>query len=190
MSEAQTESKSTKPKVCKNVKWALICGTLGLLLTLNHFYCIGGLLTLFGLILGILSLVKIKESNGILTGRWLALFSLLPFFIYMVLMAINITTYTLSIHYVARRGNLVEIKSMLAKNPELINKKYSFIGNTPLHFAARGGHKEVVEFLCACGADVNAQNKFGQTPLDYATEKDHKEVMDFLHKYSSKKKER
>ena len=146
MSETQTESKSTKPKVYKNVKWALICGTLGLLSTLNQTVCIGGLLTLSGLILGILSLVKIKKSHGMLTGRWLALFSLLPFVVYTVLMIINITTFNRSIHYAAIRGNLVDIKSMLAKNPELINKK-DRIGKTPLDYAIENNHKEVVDLL-------------------------------------------
>ncbi len=185
MSEIKTESKSTKAKIYKNVIWALICGALGILSTLNQAVCIGGLLTLSGLILGILSLIKIKKSQGMLTGRWLALFSLLLFVVYIVLMTINITTFNRSIHYAAIRGNLVEIKSKLAKNPKLINKEDRY-GYTPLHFAAKEGHKEVVEFLCDCGADLNAHNKFGETPLDYAIENDHKEVVDFLHKYSSK----
>ena len=188
MSETQTEPKSTKPKVYKNVKWALICGILGLLSTLNQTVCVGGLLTLSGLILGILSLLKIRKSDGMLTGHRMALFSLLPFVIYIVLMAVNVTTFYRSIHYAATRGDLADIEAMLDKNPELINKKNKF-GYTPLHCAAREGHKEVVEFLCACGADVNTRNKFGKTPLYYATENDHKEVMDFLQKFDGVKNE-
>ena len=81
------------------------------------------------------------------------------------------------------RGNLVEIKSMFAKKPELINAKCGSLGDTPLHYAARQGRREVVEFLCTNGADINAQNKFGHTPLYYAIEKNHKEVVDILRKY-------
>jgi hypothetical protein len=179
MSETQTEPKSTKPRIYKNVKWALICGTLGLLLTVNQLFCIGGLLTLFGLILGILSLLKIRKSNGMLTGRWMALLSLLLFVIYTVLMSVNIITFNRSIHCAAMRGNIEDIKVMLTKNPELINKKNKS-GDTPLHYAALGGYKEVVELLCACGADVTAQDKFGHTPLHCAARGGHKEVVEFL----------
>jgi len=37
-------------------------------------------------------------------------------------------------------------------------------GNTPLHRAARNGHKESVELLIANGADVNAKDKWDWTP--------------------------
>lgn len=38
-------------------------------------------------------------------------------------------------------------------------------GDTPLHRAVRGGHADVVEFLAASGADVEARGDVGQTPL-------------------------
>jgi len=110
-------------------------------------------------------------------------------FINTVLMTIEITTFNRSIHSAAIRGNLVDIKSMLAKNPELINKK-DRIGKTPLHCAAGEGHKEVVEFLCACGADVNAQNQFGKTALYYATKNGHKEVIETLRTHSDTNKDK
>ena len=47
---------------------------------------------------------------------------------------------------------------------------------TPLHFAARHGHKEIVELLIAKGAEVNATNNFEDTPLDFADG----EIADFL----------
>ena len=37
-----------------------------------------------------------------------------------------------------------------------------------MHFAASGGHKEIVELLIANGADVNAKTGDGRTPLDHA----------------------
>ena len=39
---------------------------------------------------------------------------------------------------------------------------------TALHYAASGGHEEIVELLLAKGADVNAKAKDGKTPLDMA----------------------
>ena len=39
-------------------------------------------------------------------------------------------------------------------------------GSTPLHYAARWGHKEIAELLIAKGANVNAKNAIvGSTPL-------------------------
>lgn len=50
--------------------------------------------------------------------------------------------------------------------------------STPLHWAARHGHLEVVETLIANGADVNAVDVFGRTPLHLAAP--HPVVMEML----------
>ena len=39
---------------------------------------------------------------------------------------------------------------------------------TALHYAASGGHEEIVELLLAKGADVDAKDNNGKTPLDMA----------------------
>ncbi|EGZ28159.1 hypothetical protein PHYSODRAFT_309077 [Phytophthora sojae] len=41
-------------------------------------------------------------------------------------------------------------------------------GNTPLHYAAEGGHLTLCKILLANGANINAQNKSGETPLHFA----------------------
>jgi ankyrin repeat protein len=38
-------------------------------------------------------------------------------------------------------------------------------GETPLHFASRNGHLEVVKYLKSVGADINAKNNNSWTPL-------------------------
>ena len=38
-------------------------------------------------------------------------------------------------------------------------------GWTVLHYACKGGHAHVVEWLLGLGADVNARNNYGSTPL-------------------------
>ena len=53
-------------------------------------------------------------------------------------------------------------------------------GMTPLHQAARDGHKEIVEQLIDKGADVNAKAEFGETPLHAAVSNDHKEIAELL----------
>ncbi|MFP4374136.1 MAG: ankyrin repeat domain-containing protein [Spirochaetaceae bacterium] len=49
---------------------------------------------------------------------------------------------------------------------------------TPLHWAARQGHVEVVRTLIDNGADVNASDVFGRTPLHLAVS--HPEVVELL----------
>ncbi|GMF27305.1 unnamed protein product [Phytophthora fragariaefolia] len=47
-------------------------------------------------------------------------------------------------------------------HPLIISKDAA--GNTPLHYAAEGGHLTLCELLLANGANINAQNKSGETP--------------------------
>ena len=62
-------------------------------------------------------------------------------------------------------------------------------GWTPLHQAARNGHKEIAELLIAKGADVNVKNEDGETPLDWANWSSHAETADILCKHGGKTKE-
>ena len=41
-------------------------------------------------------------------------------------------------------------------------------GNSPLHWACRGGHNEAVKLLLQYHPVINAQNKLGDTPLHCA----------------------
>jgi ankyrin repeat protein len=59
-------------------------------------------------------------------------------------------------------------------------------GETPLHFAADKGHKEIAELLIGAGTDVNAKNEDGETPLDYAISRSHPEIADLLRKHGGK----
>jgi ankyrin repeat protein len=53
-------------------------------------------------------------------------------------------------------------------------------GWTALHWAAVGGHKDVVELLLNKGADVTAEDTDGLTALDLAEYGGHKEVFTLL----------
>jgi ankyrin repeat protein len=46
-------------------------------------------------------------------------------------------------------------------------------GETPLHFASRNGHLEVVKYLKSVGADINAKNNNSWTPLHSASYNGH-----------------
>jgi hypothetical protein len=51
---------------------------------------------------------------------------------------------------------------------------------TPLHFAARDGVGEMVEFMLDHGADVNAPGEDGWTPLHFAAAHGHTFIVQFL----------
>jgi ankyrin repeat protein len=78
---------------------------------------------------------------------------------------------------------------------------------SPLHYAAREDHKEIVELLIAKGANVNAkilnveqvpvdsqaftnEDKEGKTPLDLAIQYVHTEIADLLRKHGGKTTEK
>ena len=69
-----------------------------------------------------------------------------------------------------------------------VNAK-DWMGWTPLHEAADGGHKAIVELLIAEGADVNAKAWGDATPLDSAIRHNHPEITNLLRKHSGKTRE-
>jgi len=85
-----------------------------------------------------------------------------------------------AIHQAARIGDLEKIKALLKDDPDLVFSKDSK-GDTPLHWAACNSHKEVIEFLLANKASVNAVDIGGLTPLHCAVGGyDRKDVVELL----------
>jgi ankyrin repeat protein len=70
------------------------------------------------------------------------------------------------LQFAASEGDLARVKLLIQKgcDPNAIDEDLSF---TALHSAADAGHIDVVKFLLAVGADVNAhcEEKIGETPL-------------------------
>jgi len=83
------------------------------------------------------------------------------------------------IHEAAKRGYEDQIEEILATKKEEVNKKDS-LGNTPLHWAASGGHFEACELLLKKGAQVNVVNNAGDTPLHRAAWKGGPKVCQLL----------
>ena len=88
----------------------------------------------------------------------------------------------------ANKGNIDAVKQHLTGGADVNAKDKR--GRTPLHRAAREGHKEDAELLLAKDADVNAKSESGllkgETPLDEAIKRKRTEVADLLRKHGGK----
>ena len=91
-----------------------------------------------------------------------------------------------SVHIYAKHGDIALVKQHLAAGTD-VNATDEFLGMTILHDAVLGGQKEIVEFLIAQDADVNATGRTYQTPLDTALETSrNKEIAELLRKHGGK----
>ena len=82
-----------------------------------------------------------------------------------------------------KKGDIEAVKQHLAAGAD-VNAGGVF-GKTPLHLAAMGGHKEIVELFITNGADLNAKG-FGGTPLDWAIEWGETKTADLIRKHGGK----
>ncbi len=86
------------------------------------------------------------------------------------------------IHEAAAEGNIKRVKQHLVEGVD-VNAIFKDSW-TPLHMAAEGGHREIVDLLIAKGADINATAGWGDgvgwTPLHMAAEEGHKKVVELL----------
>jgi ankyrin repeat protein len=80
-----------------------------------------------------------------------------------------------SIQVAACIGDLGRVKAFLARGIDINTKDTR--NRTALHYAAKEGHKEVVELLLANGADVNAGNG---TAAELAMNSGHTEIVELL----------
>lgn len=84
------------------------------------------------------------------------------------------------IHDAALKGDLQRVRALLAQDPALLDAEKAPNRKTPLHYAAQGGHKDVVAFLLDKGAQVSRPNIAGETPLHYAVGLESPEVATLL----------
>lgn len=80
------------------------------------------------------------------------------------------------IHKAAKDGHLETVKSLLAKDPELLNAGNK-LQQTALAIASYSGHQEIVDFLIEKGADIHKKDKFGAMPIHMAVVKGHIEIV-------------
>eukprot|EP00297_Palpitomonas_bilix_P004728 CAMPEP_0113897142 /NCGR_PEP_ID=MMETSP0780_2-20120614/18485_1 /TAXON_ID=652834 /ORGANISM="Palpitomonas bilix" /LENGTH=654 /DNA_ID=CAMNT_0000888513 /DNA_START=396 /DNA_END=2360 /DNA_ORIENTATION=+ /assembly_acc=CAM_ASM_000599 len=81
----------------------------------------------------------------------------------------------------AKKGDLGEIQSLYASNPDIINTRgegtsLEGIGSTALHWSISKGFAKISTFLINGGADLNIQNGSGSTPLHTACTYGHESI--------------
>lgn len=71
------------------------------------------------------------------------------------------------LHWAAERGDIAAVKAFLAAGHD--PNAFDDISFTPLHYAAREQHLEIIRLLLQSGANVNAHDepRIGDTPLGY-----------------------
>lgn len=74
-------------------------------------------------------------------------------------------------------GQIDDMKNLLKKDPHLAAKKDFIMGFTALHWAARNGRYEMVDFLLELGVDICSKTNGGYTPLHLATMYNHNNVV-------------
>ena len=58
-------------------------------------------------------------------------------------------------------------------------------GQTPIHWASRNGHVEIVKLLMPSTETPNAPDNFGQTPLMNAEQNGHQEIVNLLNAHNA-----
>jgi len=75
------------------------------------------------------------------------------------------------LHSACKNGDARRVKALLESGKGDVNARDSEFGSSPLHWAAGGGHVEIMEMLLAKGANIEAKDKDGMTPLHAAAAK-------------------
>ncbi len=83
-------------------------------------------------------------------------------------------------------SGLAAAQILLLNGANINYRPASYLGQTPLMLAALNNRKELVTFLLANGADINAKNEEGWTALSRAQEFGHNEVVKILKAHGAK----
>merc|ERR1712018_68610 len=77
-----------------------------------------------------------------------------------------------------KNGDIDKVKEIIESNKQLVNTTID--GRTPMHLAADYGQLEVLEYLSANGADINAKDKHGISVSLAAIWEGHAKCVKFL----------
>lgn len=97
----------------------------------------------------------------------------------LALLRIAPSAYAAEIHAAAQAGDAEKTKELLTQNPALLEARDNF-QRTPLHWACRGVHLDLVKYLVERGADVNAVDINGIAALHSVASRGHLEAARIL----------
>jgi len=83
------------------------------------------------------------------------------------------------IHEAAQKGDVDKVQALLQQNSALVDARDEF-DRTPLHWAVRGVHFELMQLLIEKGADINAKDNARITPLHSVASRGHKQAAELL----------
>ncbi|WP_265017735.1 MULTISPECIES: ankyrin repeat domain-containing protein [unclassified Wolbachia] len=83
------------------------------------------------------------------------------------------------LYLAAKNGRINLVRYFIDEKRANVHEKTNN-GQTPLHSAARNGHKDVVEALLEKGANIHEKDNNGYTPLHLAAYSGHKDVVEAL----------
>jgi pectate lyase len=92
------------------------------------------------------------------------------------------------LHMAAMKGHKGIVELLLAVEGIHINAQRGWPGGTALHYAVKGGYKEIAELLIENDADVNVKDRQGKTALDYAKQFNKQDIIDLLKKHGATEK--
>lgn len=79
-----------------------------------------------------------------------------------------------------RKGDAESVRRSVEESHALLQARTASSRETLLHLAAGFGHRPLVDYLLARGADVNARAHYGDSPLDLAILGGHNDVAELL----------
>jgi hypothetical protein len=78
----------------------------------------------------------------------------------------------------ANSGDVVAMRRLLAEDPARSQSGYFY--TTPIHFAVREGHLEIVRMLLDAGGDSEWNGHYGASLIDLAKERNHDDIVKLL----------
>lgn len=91
------------------------------------------------------------------------------------------------------RGHVTVVKLLLNEvrqmwpGPKFLLEDTDLFERTPLHYAAKNGRKDCVQFLCDEGANVHREDLGQRTPLDWAIYHSHSDIVTILRSFGAVK---
>ncbi len=125
-----------------------------------------------------MKLVNEIEKLGLTQLRKKHFKKISSYFIFSLILILNISCITVGIYNASKKGDLVTTQKFIA-NGVSVNEPDSW-GIYPLHYAAEKGHLEIAKLLIENGASVHVLDVREYTPLHFAAKEGRSEMVQYL----------